>query len=110
MYQSMPKEGIAEVTKQNSSTTRWSYQLQILAGALALLALNFYVARDGFFAIHTAHMNSMHGFWMSLARLAGTHWFRPGWWPYADCGSPFEFLYAPLVPGLVALWSYLAHI
>jgi hypothetical protein len=24
------------------------------------------------------------------------------WWPFWDCGIPFEFTYAPLVPGLTA--------
>ena len=36
-----------------------------------LLWLNVYIARDLFFAEHTGHMNSMHGFWIGLARLAG---------------------------------------
>src|SRR5262245_38331588 len=54
-----------------------------------------------------ARMNSMHGFWMSLARLADGHWFKPTWWPYWDCGMPFEYTYPPLVPGLTALLSKL---
>ena len=47
-------------------------------------------------------MNSMHGFWIAMARLAGAHWYRPMWWPYWYGGGPFEFTYAPLVPGLTA--------
>jgi hypothetical protein len=83
---------------QNASQT-W----KTAAGALFLLALNYYIVRDGFHVAHTGHMHAVHGFWMGLARLTDAHWFRPAWWPYADAGSPFEFLYAPLVPGLTAL-------
>jgi hypothetical protein len=35
-----------------------------------------------------------------MARLS---WLHSGWWRYWDCGSPFEFIYAPLVPALTAL-------
>ena len=51
-------------------------------------------------------MNSMHGFWIALAKLGGDSWFHPSWWPYWDAGIPFEFTYAPLIPGLTALWSW----
>lgn len=47
-------------------------------------------------------MNSMHGFWMAMARLANVHWIKSSWWPFWDCGMPFEYTYAPLVPGLTA--------
>jgi hypothetical protein len=73
--------------------------------AALLLWLNVYIARDLFFAEHTGHMNSMHGFWIALARLAGHQWWTPGWWPYWDVGMPFEFTYAPLVPAITALGS-----
>lgn len=75
----------------------------------ALVWINAYVCRDLFFA-QTAHMNSMHGFWAALARLAGNSWIRPAWWPYWDCGIPFEFTYAPLVPRLTAMFSTLRGI
>lgn len=90
-------------------TQSW-YRWQVAGGAFVLLALNLYLVRDGFHVIHTDHMNTMHGFWMALARLADVHWFLPAWWPYADEGSPFEYLYAPLVPGLIALWAKLGRI
>ena len=32
-------------------------------------------------------MNSMHGFWVALARHGGHSWFQPSWWPYWDCGA-----------------------
>src|SRR5215469_9019927 len=45
-----------------------------------LVWINVYIARD-FFAAHTAHMNSMHGFWIAMAKRAGSGWFHPTWWP-----------------------------
>ena len=84
-------------------------EILVAAGyAAVLLWVNWYVARD-FFTAHTAWMNSMHGFWTAIAKHAGTGWWKPEWWPYWDCGIPFEATYAPLVPGLTAAWSALAH-
>ena len=68
-----------------------------------LLWINLYIARD-FFSGQTAYMNSMHGFWIAMARR-GSGWFHPAWWPYWDCGIPFEAAYAPLVPALTAAWA-----
>jgi hypothetical protein len=73
--------------------------------AFALLAVNLYIARD-FFSARTAHLSSMHGFWTTLAMKAGDSWFHPTWWPYWDCGIPFEATYAPLVPALAALLAW----
>lgn len=78
-----------------------------MAYLAALVWINLYICRDLFFAEHLGHMNSMHGFWMAMARLASHHWWRPGWWPYWDAGMPFEWTYAPLVPALTAAWAQL---
>lgn len=77
---------------------------------VSLVWLNAYICRDLFFSEYTGHMNSMHGFWTAMARLATSHWWEPGWWPYWDAGLPFEFTYQPLVPGLTALWSKLGGV
>ena len=77
--------------------------------AAVLLWVNLYIAHD-FFSTHTAHMNSMHGFWIALAKRASGGWFRPSWWPYWDCGIPFEATYAPLIPAMTAAWAALASI
>lgn len=68
----------------------------------ALVWLNVYWCREVFFFDHIGQMNSMHGFWMGLARLAGDAWYKPTWWRYSYDGMPFEYTYAPLVPGLIA--------
>ena len=71
--------------------------------ALAIVVwINVYICREMFTSPENGRMNSMHGFWMAMARLASVHWIRPSWWPFWDCGMPFEYTYAPLVPGLTA--------
>ena len=78
--------------------------------ALVLLWINVYICRELFRVEDTGHRNSMHGFWMAIARLASHHWWSPGWWPYWDAGMPFEYTYSPLVPASTALWSKLAGV
>lgn len=74
-----------------------------------LLGVNLYIARD-FFTTHTAFMNSMHGFWEAIAKRGGSAWWLPSWWPYWDCGIPFEAAYAPLIPAMTAAWAVIASI
>jgi hypothetical protein len=99
----MPNTAVATVL-------RYSVHLRgiLLAGyVVGLFWLNIYICRDLFFSEYTGHMNSMHGFWIAIARLRTLHWWEPGWWPYWDGGMPFEFTYAPLIPGLTALCAEL---
>src|SRR5438874_8934347 len=95
--------------------------LRLIAGApmmrrrialyVALLAaVNFYICRGLFVAEFTGHTNSIQGLWISMARLAGEHWFRPSWWPYQDAGVPFEHTYMPLVPAATALLAKCARL
>ncbi len=81
------------------------------AGAYSaiLLWLNAYVCRE-LFVNQTAWMNSMHGFWIALAERAGNSWLHPSWWPYWDCGIPFEATYLPLIPAATALWAKLGAV
>jgi hypothetical protein len=78
--------------------------LRAAAYIAILLWINLYIARD-FFSGHTAYMNSMHGFWIALAKRGSGALLHPSWWPYWDCGIPFEAAYAPLVPWLTAAWA-----
>ncbi|HJT88787.1 MAG TPA: hypothetical protein VJ732_13050 [Bryobacteraceae bacterium] len=77
--------------------------IQAAVYALVLLWVNAYVCQE-LFRNQTAFMNSMHGFWIALAERAGDSWFHANWWPYWDCGIPFEYTYAPLIPALTAAW------
>ena len=72
---------------------------------LIVIWANAYICRQVFFIEYTGQLHSMHGVWIGMARLAGNHWWTPGWWPYWFGGMPFEFTYAPLLPGLTALLS-----
>src|SRR5205809_5707830 len=76
---------------------------------VALLSVNAYICRDLFFAEYTGHTNSLQGLWISMAGLAGEHWFRPSWWPFHDGGIPFEHTYMPLVPAATALYAKVAQ-
>lgn len=77
---------------------------------LSLAAVNLYLCRNLFLAEFTGHTNSIQGLWISMARLAGEHWFRPAWWPYQDAGVPFEHTYMPLVPAATALLAKIARV
>ncbi|MGH9660128.1 MAG: hypothetical protein ACRD96_16385, partial [Bryobacteraceae bacterium] len=61
-----------------------------------------------FLTEYTGYTNSIQGLWISMAGLAGEHWYRPSWWPFHDGGMPFEHSYMPLVPGAIAVYSKLA--
>jgi hypothetical protein len=74
-----------------------------------LLWINLYVCRE-LFTSQMLVMNSMHGFWMAISRWAGSGWLQSNWWPYWDGGIPFEFTYAPLVPGLTSVISAAFHV
>ena len=81
---------------------RRQQRLLFAAYLLVIVWLNAYICRQVFFIEFTGKMNSMHGFWIAMARLGGEHWYKPTWWPYWYNGTPFEYTYAPLVPGLAA--------
>jgi hypothetical protein len=84
-----------------------------IAGAaylVLLIGINLYFTHNLFFAEYTGHMNSLQGLWISMARLASSHWFWPAWWPYQDGGVPFEHTYMPLVPASAALLSHIAMV
>jgi hypothetical protein len=67
-----------------------------------LVCVNVFICREAFVTEAAGHWNSIHGQWISLARLAGLDWLRPNWWPYWGGGSRLEFTYAPLIPVLIA--------
>jgi hypothetical protein len=74
-----------------------------------LVWMNAYICRE-LFAVQGDHMNSMHGFWVAIAKHGTGGWFHSDWWPFWDCGIPFEFTYAPLIPTLISGWSALAGV
>jgi hypothetical protein len=90
---------------RNAFRTRRTLPFLYLA---AVVWLNAYICRELFFIGFTGYMNSMHGIWIAIARLApASYWLKPGWWPFWQAGAPFDYVYAPLVPGLTALGAWL---
>ena len=78
----------------NRRALPWAY-------AIGILWLNLYLVRQIFAIDFSAQPQSMHGYWLAIARLAdGGHWWTPHWWPYWYGGMPFELTYAPLLPWL----------
>jgi hypothetical protein len=89
--------------------TRVEYVWAAICAAI-LLWMNAYICREFFSGAPGAHMNSMQGFWIALAKRAGDSWWRPTWWPFWDSGIPFEFTYAPMVPALTRILSSAAKL
>lgn len=81
-----------------------------LSGAAVIFGLNLYLIRQVCLLEFTGKTNSMHGFWIAIAKLADSHWWQPSWWPYWYGGMPFEYTYAPLVPALTAFIANIAGI
>jgi len=77
-----------------------------LTYAVIIVWINVYICHELFVA-QTAPMNSMHGFWVGLAKRGSISWLHANWWPFWDGGIPFEFTYAPLIPGLISVWASL---
>lgn len=75
-------------------------RLSILAASVLLVWLNVYLCREAFLLDDFGQMQSMHGFWTGLARLASFDW-TPQWWRYSYNGMPFEYAYSPGVPALI---------
>lgn len=67
----------------------------------ALLSINLYICRE-FFWTPAASVWSMQGFWIAISERTQDAWLHPAWWPYWNCGMPFEFTYAPLLPAMTA--------
>jgi hypothetical protein len=99
-------QAMCGTTEKPFSRLEW---LSAAAYSLTLLWINLYICRD-LFTVQTAPMSSMHGFWAAIAQWADGSWFQSNWWPYWDCGIPFEFTYAPLAPALTAMGSAASHV
>jgi hypothetical protein len=75
-----------------------------------LACVNVYICREAFVTESSGHWNSIHGQWISLARIAPLDWLRPTWWRYWGAGAPLEFTYAPLLPVAIAVINRVFHL
>ena len=78
--------------------------ISVAVYGLIIVWINAYICHE-LFTNQTAPMNSMHGFWVALAKRGGSSWIRSNWWPFWDGGIPFESTYAPLIPWMISAWS-----
>jgi hypothetical protein len=78
--------------------------ISVAVYGLIIVWINAYICHE-LFTNQTAPMNSMHGFWVALAKRGGSSWLHSNWWQLWDNGIPFEFTYAPLIPWMISAWS-----
>jgi hypothetical protein len=72
---------------------------------LVLFALNVAIAGKLFGVEYSAYLESNEGTFIAIARQVAAH---PGdllWWPFWDCGLPFQNTYLPLLHLLVGFFS-----
>ncbi len=72
---------------------------------LVLLLLNVWIAGKLFAVEYSAYLGSNEGIFIAMARQIAA---RPGdllWWPFWDCGMPFQNTYLPLLQVLVGFFS-----
>jgi hypothetical protein len=72
---------------------------------LVLLALNVAISGKLFGVEYSAYLESNEGTFIAIARQIAAH---PGdllWWPFWDCGLPFQNTYLPLLHLLVGFFS-----
>src|SRR5260221_2912828 len=104
-------KGTTVATRRVERLAIWGSRVLPAAYLLAIVWLNAYICRQVFFIEFTGKMNSIHGVWIAMANLGGEHWYKPAWWPHWYNGMPFEYTYAPLVPGPLrrhrpAVWPF----
>jgi hypothetical protein len=72
---------------------------------LVLLALNVAIAAKLFGVEYSAYLESNEGTFVAIARQIAAHPRDLLWWPFWDCGLPFQNTYLPLLHLLVGFFS-----
>jgi hypothetical protein len=75
-----------------------------------LLLVNVLIAARLFRVEYSAYLESNEGTFIAIARQIARNPTDLGWWPYWDCGLPFQNTYLPLLHLMVAAWSVLARV
>ena len=70
--------------------------------ALALFALNLWIAGRLLRIEYTRHMHSIEGAYIAISRLLIDHWHELGWFPLWYLGIPWQNSYPPVLHVLVA--------
>jgi hypothetical protein len=74
---------------------------------IALLALNVAIAGKLFGVEYSAYLESNEGTFIAIARQIAEHPRDLLWWPFWDCGLPFQNTYLPLLHFMVGFFSRL---
>jgi hypothetical protein len=78
------------------------------AAALALWGLNIVLCWPLFSTEYLDQFQSNEGSFIALANFLARHWPHVRWFPWFDCGMPYESTYLPLVPAVVAIGTWLS--
>lgn len=72
---------------------------------IVLLVLNGAIAAKLFGVEYSAYLESNEGTFIAIARQIADHPLDLLWWPFWDCGLPFQNTYLPLLHLLVGFFS-----
>jgi hypothetical protein len=86
-----------------------SGRAEYLCAALILI-VNVLVAWRLFALDYSAHLNTNEGTFIAIARVMAEHPGERLWWPFWDCGMPFQNTYLPLLHILVSLTIRVLHL
>ncbi len=80
-----------------------------LTACLAIFALNAAICWPLFWIEYLDDFQSNEGFFIAFGKFMRDYFPHCRWVPWFNAGMPFENIYLPLVPALVALTSLLTH-
>jgi hypothetical protein len=80
-----------------------------LTACLAIFTLNAVICWPLFSIEYLDDFQSNEGFFIAFGKFMRDYWPHCGWVPWFNAGMPFEDIYLPLVPALVAVTSLVTH-
>jgi hypothetical protein len=75
-----------------------------------LLLINILIAARLFRLEYSFYLGSNEGTFIAIARQIATHPANLLWWPYWDCGVPFQNTYLPLLHLIVGAYSAMSGV
>lgn len=80
-----------------------------LTACLAIFALNAAICWPLFWIEYLDDFQSNEGFFIAFGKFIRDYFPHCRWVPWFNAGMPFEDIYLPLVPALVAVTSFVTH-
>jgi hypothetical protein len=93
-----------------STGVRTGKRSLLLLYPILLFLANVFIASRLFHVEYSAYLESNEGTFIAIARNIAAHPTDLLWWPYWDCGLPFQNTYLPLLHLVVGAWSYLSRV